>query len=244
MGLEDELTASFVDDSTFWGCVRLYRHGGRLPFDAAEVAYLAALAPLLADSYRRAVLAQPSTVDERSAAPGIVILDDRARLEAMTPAAESWLEELIDIPRSLSTPLPHPIYALAARTRAGDNGGGLEARARLATKSGRWLVLHASPLPGGGPRRTAIVMQPAPSVEMAPLIVHAYGLTERERDVVQRVVSGLSTKEIAAGLGLSRYTVGDHLKAVFEKVGVGSRGELVARIFFDQYAPRLISQQA
>ena len=31
----------------------------------------------------------------------------------------------------------------------------------------------------------------------------------------------------------------DHLKAIFEKVGVGTRGGLVARLFFEHYAPRL-----
>ena len=31
----------------------------------------------------------------------------------------------------------------------------------------------------------------------------------------------------------------DHLKSIFEKVWVGTRGELVARLFFEHYAPRL-----
>jgi hypothetical protein len=33
--------------------------------------------------------------------------------------------------------------------------------------------------------------------------------------------------------------VQDHLKAIFEKVGVGTRGELVARVSFEHRAPRL-----
>jgi Bacterial regulatory proteins, luxR family len=55
------------------------------------------------------------------------------------------------------------------------------------------------------------------------------------------VAQGLSTSEIAARLYFSPYTVQDHLKSIFAKVGVGTRGELVARLFFDHYAPRLAS---
>jgi DNA-binding CsgD family transcriptional regulator len=49
----------------------------------------------------------------------------------------------------------------------------------------------------------------------------------------------LSTNQIAARLHLSACTVQDHLTSVFEKSGTGSRGDLVARLFFDHYAPRL-----
>jgi DNA-binding CsgD family transcriptional regulator len=93
---------------------------------------------------------------------------------------------------------------------------------------------------GDGPEaRAAVILEPAPSPDLAPLIAAAYGLTDRERRVAQLVAQGHSTNEIASRLHLSPYTVQDHLKSIFDKVGVSARGELVARLFFEHYAPRL-----
>ena len=74
------------------------------------------------------------------------------------------------------------------------------------------------------------------SADVAPLIVEAYGLTGRELEVTRAIARGLSTAEIAAELYLSPHTVRDHVKALFEKVGVSSRGELVHRVFAEHYA--------
>ena len=70
-------------------------------------------------------------------------------------------------------------------------------------------------------------------------LADACGLTAREREVTRLVASGLPTAAIAAQLHLSPWTVQDHLKAIFEKVGVTTRGKLVARLFFQQRVPEL-----
>jgi len=55
-------------------------------------------------------------------------------------------------------------------------------------------------------------------------------LTARERDICREVIAGHSASAIAGRLFISATTVQDHLKSVFGKVGVRSRGELVARL--------------
>jgi DNA-binding NarL/FixJ family response regulator len=48
-------------------------------------------------------------------------------------------------------------------------------------------------------------------------------LTEREREVLLAVRSGLANKQIARSLGISERTVKAHLTSVFQRIGVGDR---------------------
>lgn len=54
-------------------------------------------------------------------------------------------------------------------------------------------------------------------------------LTDAERPVADLVAGGLTNREVADRLFLSRYTVETHLKHVFAKLGVSSRAELAAQ---------------
>lgn len=83
-----------------------------------------------------------------------------------------------------------------------------------------------------------MIIEPAKPALLAPLLVQAYGVTRREEQVLRHLLRGASTKDISALLGISPYTVQEHLKKLFDKFGVRSRRQLVGRVFFDQYAAK------
>ena len=78
-----------------------------------------------------------------------------------------------------------------------------------------------------------IVIESAEPREVSWLRTSAYGLSDREREVVDLVVRGLSTKQISRTLFISEYTVQDHLSNVFDKVGVRGRRALVKCLYLD-----------
>ena len=241
----DALRAAFVVDGSCWGVAALGRRRPEPLFSQAEVSFMASFCRTLADGLRAAILLDalgpPSGAD---GVPGLVLLDPDHTVSAATPAAQAWLEELAgDYGLRASDRAPAALRAVAARARDAGAPDGADPesapRARLRTRSGRWLVLYGLPLGAAGATgaQTAVVIQEARPPEVAPLIVAAYGLSAREREVAQRVILGSSTAEIAGALFISPYTVQDHLKAIFDKVGVRSRGELVKQVFERHYLP-------
>ena len=83
---------------------------------------------------------------------------------------------------------------------------------------------------GADEDQIAVTIEPATGDHLLGLLLAAYGLTAREREICREVIAGHSTADIAARLFISANTVQDHLKSIFAKVGVRSRGELVARL--------------
>jgi DNA-binding CsgD family transcriptional regulator len=238
LGIGWELRGSFVADSACWGTVGIYRDPGEPDFSDEEAAFLAAISSTLGEGFRRALLISSITTEESPDGPGLLLLDEDDNITSITATAERWLQELVDLGDPMEHPLPLAVTAVADRARGIDHavdGPDAQARARAYTGSGRWLVLHGTTLSGAAEGQTAVIIEPARRAEMAPIIVQAYGLSGRERDVTQLVLQGLSTKEISARLFISVHTVQDHLKAIFDKVDVHSRRELVSRVSSDHF---------
>jgi DNA-binding CsgD family transcriptional regulator len=242
LGFGDELRAALRVGATTWGVLCLHRELAGPGFTAAEAAVLERVAPHLAAGLRTALLVDEATTGPGPSGPGLVVLADDLSVAAATAPAERWLGEVGDWPRRGEP--PQAIRAVAARLQAlehaTDGAAAPMPRARVRTRSGRWLVLHASRLSGpAGGGQIAVILEPAAPVEVVPLVLQAYALTDREAQVAQLVLRGLATGEIAAGLSITALTVQQHLKAVFDKTGARSRRELVARVFAEQYLPRM-----
>lgn len=238
-GFRDELRFTLLDDGACWGWVALYRRQKSADFEPGEAALLASLSRVLAQGLRRAILFASAPTDDKPDVPGVILLEPGGAVEAMTPAARHWLGTLIGA-TSTEGDLPAVIHGAAYRALLAVRGGmAAGARSRVPTSVGTWLIIHGSVIGDPAEGRTAVIIEPAESPQIAPIIVAAYGLTARERQVTQLVLHGLSTSEIATRLHIEPYTVQDHLKTIFEKVGVHSRRELVTQIFFQHYVPRL-----
>ena len=230
LGLGDELRAALVARGRCWGVLCLHRADGAASFTAQEVDLVRRLAPHLAEGLRRAMVAVALTTPEPTIrGPGVILLNEDMSIGLVNPAAHEWLAELAD-PRWMDQgagPLPAAIHAAASQVAE----AGLAPFAqvtRLRTQRGHWLTVHASRLDGPTGPATAVVLERATPTEMASFYLDAHGLTSSQSKVAALVLQGRSTRQIMSELQISSYTVQEHLRAVFDKFGVGSRRELVA----------------
>ena len=122
--------------------------------------------------------------------------------------------------------LPATIYPVATRARAGGAAGGANALERVT--DGRWVMVEAAPLEERAHGQIAVTLRDATSRETFDRRCRIYGLSPREREVVAALVVGLDTRAVTERLFISRHTVQDHLKSVFDKMSIHSRREMLA----------------
>jgi DNA-binding CsgD family transcriptional regulator len=221
LGLDRELRVLFLADGACWGGAGLVRTGP--DFTDRETEFLTAVAPAIAGATRLAVRSEAGRWSD-SGHPAIVVVGLRGELHAVTPAAREWQTRLDEIAPGRFLTMMRLMTVGASSTPSG------VFQARLRDARGQWAFLQASPLIGGDEEQIAVSIEPAAGDQLVSLQLTAYGLTARERTICQQVIAGHSTSAIAGRLFISANTVQDHLKSIFSKVGVRSRGELVARL--------------
>lgn len=133
-----------------------------------------------------------------------------------------------------SEPSPHGAAALTLPIRNGsEEVGTLHLYAGTLSDDELALARWAARILGRGvrfARRVGEQTNLTRTYEDVQAMLERTPLTPRERDVVGRLLSGASTRQIAESTGLTVATVNTYLKRIFAKLGVHSRVELVARV--------------
>lgn len=222
-GAWDEMRVILRDRTGVWGALTLTRAEWWEPFDQAAEETIAEVAPALAAMFRHAFLVAAIGHGERP--PGAFTVDGDLKFVATSEPAERWLD-------TLTQNQMRGVLASLASSLAGQS----IARATVVGSEGP-LTLHAFPRKGADNEIEIIVEQPRPA-ELAEVIMAAHGLTAREAQVTREVARGVTTRAIANSLEISEYTVQDHLKSVFARVGVVTRGELLDAVYSSHYRPR------
>jgi DNA-binding CsgD family transcriptional regulator len=227
-GAADELRIAFVDRFGMWAALVMFTDRRMTP---ADLEFVSGLVPAVTASLRSAAAARARTpvasiVDpDDHDGPSVLILGQHDQLVAADATAR---RRLSNIPEPRGVEIPGLISFVSAQARWGESGR--SATARMRTDDGRWFLVDASLLGEAGDGHVAVVMRPAPATAVLEGMLRALGLSDRERQVAALVLQGRSAKAIAADLAISPWTAQDHLKAIYEKTGAGSRAGLVTLV--------------
>ena len=232
IGAEHELRGVARRGDTTWGAFALYRTADGPAFNAAEADFLHRLGGILADGLRAGLAASTIEAARGDQGPAILVFDAAGRLQFATDAAR---QRVAGFHGDLGDDLVTPVAAVLSRLRHGEEHA---PRLRAQHRDGEWYVFQAARFrdDDGRTLQYAVTIETATPPEIVPLLMMAYGLTERETRIVQAMMRGDATHAIAQSLHLSPYTVQDHFKSIFAKFGVSSRREVASRLTTTLYA--------
>jgi DNA-binding CsgD family transcriptional regulator len=230
------LRAAVVDEYGCWGDLHVWRSSDDRAFDAEDAQLLRDSSTLLARALRRGTVAPVEVQRTAPADTGVLLLDANLRQWGATGSARAWFAALNPADMPYPEGVPNVVWSAVGRLLANEGADGHGAdgptspvRVRVRAGDGSWAMVEAARLDTGN--GIAVSLRPALPDEVLGLVSRAYGLSARERELVGLLLQGRATREVAKQLAISEYTVQDHLKSVFEKVGVRSRHELITDLF-------------
>ncbi len=228
-GVGDVMSVACRDVLGCWGWIEAYRDSSDRPFEQHDLVLLEQIGPCIGSALRRGTMYASLGGFVESSPPGVIVLDKDLRAVSWTAGARAWSDALPSAKLyARFGMLPSVVYPAAARARG--ESSAVIAHALVRAVDGRWVMIEAAPLDGEREGEIAINLRSATAAETFGLLCRAYALSRRERELVELLVAGLDTRAIAKRLFISPHTVQDHLKSVFEKTGIRSRRELLAKL--------------
>ena len=150
-----------------------------------------------------------------------------------TPQTQHYLRRLVPPEAAGQPAVPAGAYNVGAQLLAREAGvDGNPPLARVHLGGGRWLTLRADRMDSARPageRDIAVSIEATGPEGRVPLFARACGLSAREAELLDLVVTGASTRDIARLMFVSEHTVQDHLKSIFTKTSARTRRALLAR---------------
>ncbi|OPH51303.1 helix-turn-helix transcriptional regulator [Paenibacillus ferrarius] len=235
-GYRDEMRAALMYQGACWGYLTLFRLQDRPSFSENEREFVSSLVPIIAFHLRQRSLDLPAEESTRmKEETGILVFSDQLAMLSFNTAGAHWLSLLRKWEGIDNQTLPRPIRAVSSRALSGRDAAveqGSTAKVCIRIPDGPYLTIQASLLSSSSSGlQVAVWFQQAKPSDTLPLIAEAYGISEREKQILDGLLRGFSTKELALSLRISTYTVQDHLKSIFVKTGVTSRRELIWQLF-------------
>lgn len=232
-GFTDEIRAALMVQGQCHGFLTLFKKRTKEEpyFQDAELEQVKMLMPLMGEAlkkYYHDIIEERLSVNEKE--QGIIIFNPNLAVMSINEKASRLLFILREQEQLTEPHLPKPIQAMCTRLLADK----LQAFASVVVpiKDMGYIAIRASIMKTSSQeRQLAVMLNEASPQEMLSFLMEAYHLTAREQEVIFEIIKGISTKEIAQRLTISYYTVQDHMKAIYHKVGVSTRNELVWRIF-------------
>jgi DNA-binding CsgD family transcriptional regulator len=227
VGIGDEAVVACRDPFGCWGWIKLNRERSDRRFAERDLDLLAELGAVLGSVSRRSLSCASDGSVPVQRPPGVIVLDTQLRLVSLTAGARAWMRIVPSAPvHAAFEMLPGMVYETATLARSPVSA--TRARALERTLDGGWVIIEAAPLEGSESDEIAVTLRSATAGEAFSRLCRIYALSRREREVVAALVQGIDTRAVAERLFISRHTVQDHLKSVFERTGVRSRRELLA----------------
>ena len=232
-GVDDVVSMVFRDQYGCWGFLDLWRAHGT--FSTGECAVLQSLGEVVTAALRRSLVctfAHPSSGLDQDSGPAVILLSDDLELVTQTPQTDAYLRALLPTDAGRS-PVPAAAYNVAAQLLAREAEVDHHPPwARVHLRGGVWVTLRAARIERRShldPMAIAVSIELTPPTERSALYARVVGLSERESELMQHLVGGSDTRELAHRLFVSEHTVQDHLKSIFAKTGVNTRRMLIAR---------------